>query len=146
VADVLSRHYGEGRLDSEELNERLERAMRAKTRGELRPLLADLPEEMPVPVAGPAGRRGPRPAMFGRGFPAVVVLLVVVAVLLAFLTAHHIGGFFLVAALILVYLRRRHHRDLRRWHSHLHRHATPHWHGPAGPVLADRDSAPPPIY
>ncbi|MGH9489601.1 MAG: DUF1707 SHOCT-like domain-containing protein [Terriglobales bacterium] len=43
MADVLSRHYGDGRLDEAEFNERLGRAMAAKTRGDLRGLLDDLP-------------------------------------------------------------------------------------------------------
>lgn len=143
VADVLSRHYGEGRLDSEELNERLEKAMGAKTRGELKPLLADLPEEMPAPVAGPPGRRHGGRGLLERGFPAALAVLILVALLLALVTVHHIGGFFLIAALAFVYLRRRHYRARRRWHSHLHRHNTPHWHSPSGPVLADPNSAPP---
>ena len=35
VADRLSKHYGDGRLDEEEFNERLDRAMKAKTRSEI---------------------------------------------------------------------------------------------------------------
>jgi hypothetical protein len=36
-------HAGDGRLDADELEDRLERAYAARTRGELVPLLADLP-------------------------------------------------------------------------------------------------------
>src|SRR5215472_17706893 len=54
VADRLSKHYGDGRLDEEEFNERLDRAMKAKTRGDLAGLFDDLPgEEPPRPSAGP---------------------------------------------------------------------------------------------
>ncbi|KUP95682.1 DUF1707 and DUF4870 domain-containing protein [Thermobifida cellulosilytica] len=42
VAEVLQNAYAEGQLDEEELDERLGKAMAAKTRGELQPLVADL--------------------------------------------------------------------------------------------------------
>lgn len=51
VADQLSRHYGDGRLDQAEFNERLERAMNAKTQADLAGLLDDLPAEQPPPEA-----------------------------------------------------------------------------------------------
>src|SRR6266704_2823881 len=43
VADRLSKHYGDGRLDQSEFNERMERAMSAKTQGDFAGLFADLP-------------------------------------------------------------------------------------------------------
>jgi hypothetical protein len=43
VAEVLRKAAGEGRLDLEELDERLEATYRAKTYGELVPITADLP-------------------------------------------------------------------------------------------------------
>ena len=43
VADLLRHAAGEGRLDLEELEERLERTYAAKTYGELVPLTSDLP-------------------------------------------------------------------------------------------------------
>jgi Domain of unknown function (DUF1707) len=52
VADRLSEHYSAGRLDKAEFDERLGRAMQAKTRSELDGLLADLPG------AGPSGAPG----------------------------------------------------------------------------------------
>ncbi|RJK98328.1 DUF1707 and DUF2154 domain-containing protein [Vallicoccus soli] len=59
VAEVLRRAAGDGFLDLEELDERLERAHSARTYGELDALLADLPgaaapgpAALPVPVAG----------------------------------------------------------------------------------------------
>jgi Domain of unknown function (DUF1707) len=77
VADALRRHHVEGRLDTEELQERLERCYAARTTGELAPLLADLPSER---EAGRAPRaRSP--------WPAPPVLAVVLVVLLAFATA-----------------------------------------------------------
>jgi len=49
VVQRLTDAFGEGRLELAELDERVARAYAAKTLGELRPLLADLP--------GPAARR-----------------------------------------------------------------------------------------
>lgn len=45
VAEVLRRAAGEGRLDLEELEERLEHAFAAKTYGDLAPLVRDLPAD-----------------------------------------------------------------------------------------------------
>jgi hypothetical protein len=45
VADRLSRHYADGRLDEDEFNERLDRAMKAKTHADLHGLFADLPDQ-----------------------------------------------------------------------------------------------------
>ena len=65
VADRLSKHYGDGRLDQAEFNERLDRAMSATTRSDLSGLLADLPGTEPPPETGRPGRprppREPRP-------------------------------------------------------------------------------------
>jgi hypothetical protein len=44
VADRLSKHYQEGRLDQIEFNERLDRAMNAKTRADFSGLFYDLPD------------------------------------------------------------------------------------------------------
>jgi hypothetical protein len=56
VAEVLRQAAGEGRLDLEELDERLEATYSAKTYGELVPITMDLP------VAGVAPPPAPRPA------------------------------------------------------------------------------------
>jgi hypothetical protein len=59
VADRLAVHYGDGRLDQEEFDERVSRAMSAKTRADLAGLLDDLPEPDPsMAGAGPAGAPG----------------------------------------------------------------------------------------
>ncbi|MDT0347279.1 DUF1707 SHOCT-like domain-containing protein [Streptomyces litchfieldiae] len=52
VAEVLREAAGEGRLDIDELEERLERALTAKTYGDLEPLTADLPVR-PAALPGP---------------------------------------------------------------------------------------------
>ena len=66
VADRLSKHYGDGRLDEEEFNERLDRAMKAKTRADLDGLFDDLPDvddpPRPVgPAAGGPAAKAPQP-------------------------------------------------------------------------------------
>jgi hypothetical protein len=54
VAEVLRRAAGEGRIDLDELDQRLEAAYAAKTYGELVPITVDLPVAgRPHPVAAP---------------------------------------------------------------------------------------------
>ncbi|HEY3725831.1 MAG TPA: DUF1707 domain-containing protein [Solirubrobacteraceae bacterium] len=43
AAEILRHHHGEGRIDTDELQERIDRCLQAKTIGELDRLLADLP-------------------------------------------------------------------------------------------------------
>ena len=87
VTARLREHFAEGRLTREELDERVTSALNAKTFGELRRVLADLPE--PVAVL-PDGRRpraawsGPAPVFRRRGprlFPLVALLLILAVVL-----------------------------------------------------------------
>jgi Domain of unknown function (DUF1707) len=54
VADLLSQHYGDGRLDQAEFNERLDQAMKAKTYKDLSGLFADLPPTEAAGVSGPS--------------------------------------------------------------------------------------------
>ena len=55
VAELLREAAGEGRLDLEELDERLEATYRAKTYADLVPLTADLPMGRQAPDARPMG-------------------------------------------------------------------------------------------
>jgi hypothetical protein len=58
VADRLSEYFAEGRLDQAEFDDRLGRAMSAKTRADLSGLFSDLPETGAPAVPGhPLGRR-----------------------------------------------------------------------------------------
>jgi Domain of unknown function (DUF1707) len=65
VTARLRDHFAEGRLNREELDERITAALNARTFGELRRVLVDLPEPAPVLATRPAGpglavrRRGP---------------------------------------------------------------------------------------
>jgi Domain of unknown function (DUF1707) len=59
VGEILRRQHVEGRLDTDELNERLERCLAAKTYAELDELVADLPraEAEPRRAGWVPGRR-----------------------------------------------------------------------------------------
>jgi hypothetical protein len=57
VVERLAAHYGAGRLDAEELEERTARANAAKTRGELVVLEADLPDAEPAVAPAPRVKR-----------------------------------------------------------------------------------------
>ena len=80
VADRLSKHYGDGRLDEEEFNERLDRAMKAKTRGDLDGLFDDLPDAdgPPRPSAPPPAVRPPKAPRPRSRLPRVAFLAFVV--------------------------------------------------------------------
>ncbi|HEY1634305.1 MAG TPA: DUF1707 domain-containing protein [Acidimicrobiales bacterium] len=56
IADTLSKHYAEGRLDSDEFDERVGRVMNAKTRGDVVGVLDDLPG-IGSPAPSPPRRR-----------------------------------------------------------------------------------------
>jgi hypothetical protein len=45
IADTLRDHYADGRLESDELEDRIERAYHATTRGDLAALVRDLPSD-----------------------------------------------------------------------------------------------------
>jgi hypothetical protein len=81
VAGRLRDHFAEGRLTREELDDRVTTALNAKTFGELRRVLADLPEPAPVLAPRPAG---PALAMRRRGpgiLPLAALLLLAVILL-----------------------------------------------------------------
>ncbi len=75
VADRLSKHYSDGRLDQATFNERLDRAMKATTQSDLSGLFADLPDTG-APAEGP-------PSRHRRGRGHRILFLIVVAVITA---------------------------------------------------------------
>ncbi len=87
VVDRLREAAGEGRLDPEELEQRLDRALRARTYGDLAELLADLPGDGGVLLrrAGRGTDPAARSAVLGAGLlvavTVAVALVAVVAVL-----------------------------------------------------------------
>jgi hypothetical protein len=61
VSARLREHFAQGRLTSDELDERITVTLNAKTFGDLRGVMADLPD--PAPVGGP--QQGPVPPWAG---------------------------------------------------------------------------------
>jgi Flp pilus assembly protein TadB len=107
VAERLRQAAVEGRLEPDELEERLHTALRARTYGELDPLLRDLPARVP---------RG-RPATTAGGLMlAVTVRLVVLAlVAAALITALAVSAaWWLLCVLVWLSLRTR--RSCAGWH------------------------------
>jgi hypothetical protein len=77
MADRLAAHFAEGRLNQAEFDERVAQAMNAKTRGDLRGLLDDLPEPGPSGTLA-HGQHSPAHPVRHYGNPFFLVLLVVV--------------------------------------------------------------------
>ena len=75
VADRLAQHFSQGRLDQAEFDERVGRAMNAKTRADLSGLFHDLPDTGAPAVPERPRRRG--------GHPVLLAVLLVVAVVAA---------------------------------------------------------------
>lgn len=94
----LQEHFAEGRLTRDELDERVATVLHAKTFGELRGVLADLPEPAPAaqaPLAPLAGRPWPARRHRVRLAP-LFLLLLLTAVLLP------PGGWLVLALLKMV--------------------------------------------
>lgn len=100
VTARLREHFAEGRLTREELDERVTAALSAKTVGDLRRVMVDLPEPAPVlSQAGPLSQGlRPGPVYYRRG-PRLLPLA-----LLVLLIAAAPGAGFAVLALLQVFL------------------------------------------
>ena len=105
----LSEHFQAGRLTAAEFDERAGQALAARTWGELRDLLRDLPAARPGPRAlaatsaaappeRPSGRPAPLPVAVLAGIGIVVAMSVGVA--------HHRWGFWWLLLLVLFVARR----------------------------------------
>jgi hypothetical protein len=75
VVERLRTHAGEGRLELDELEERVESALRARTRGELAALMSDLPR-----LSGRERSRGQRAV--ARASAAMALLPLLLAIVL----------------------------------------------------------------
>jgi Domain of unknown function (DUF1707) len=110
VADRLSKHYSDGRLDETEFHERIDQAMRAKTHADLSGLLADLPAAEPpeAPKAGkPSGPSAPvpRPRPVRRNHRVLeLVLIIVVTVIIWHALVHSIVPWLLIGVLAVLWL------------------------------------------
>ncbi len=105
AAARLRAHHADGRLDTAELQERIDRCYKAKTLGELKQLLADLPGE----TASPQAEREVRHRL-----PIPLIALVPVLLALAAIcgVAHHHGPWLVIpllfiAARLMLFRRRR---------------------------------------
>ncbi len=72
AASYLQEHMAQGRLDAEEFDERLTRALGAKTAADLEPLFTDLPEPRPAELVAPAPFTPPPWSGAGAAVPAPV--------------------------------------------------------------------------
>jgi len=108
VADELSRHYADGRLDDAEFKERLDRAMGAKTRADLAGLTTDLPR-----TTAPTAEPGPRRHL---GLFAVAAVAVVLTVAWSTWAVPHVPWFLVGLVVLFVWSR-------GRWRHHHHDHA-----------------------
>jgi Domain of unknown function (DUF1707) len=121
VTDRLRDAAGEGRLEPEELEERVAAALRARTYGELGRLVADLPRDGEGQWRRPGALA--RPALVGAGLVAAISVVVVLVALVALLVlaAAAIAATWWIAC-VLVWLLS--HRWRRRfggsatWHCH----------------------------
>ena len=88
VADKLSRHYAEGRLDETEFKNRLDTAMSATTRGDLNGLFHDLPHLPSDPPPPPPRRRRIVPVLF-----LVAFLVLLAGATVPFYPLYHVPWF-----------------------------------------------------
>jgi hypothetical protein len=124
VAEQLATHYSDGRLDQAEFDERVSRAMAAKTRGDLDGLFDDLPD--PEPAGASRNARSSHPAVpyrrrrrsgFGRMLLLVVLVIAALSIVSHVLTAFafYVPWFWIAAlvAVVLLVNRSAHHRHDR---------------------------------
>jgi len=112
VADKLSRHFAEGRLDQAEFKERLDTAMSATTRADLQGLFRDLPRLAEDPPPPPPRRR--------RVVPFLLIVLVVAlaagsTVSFPFWVGAHVPWFLIAVVAFFVWRR-------SGWHHHHSHH------------------------
>jgi len=109
VVSELSEHFQAGRLTAGEFDERTGRALTARTWGELRDLLADLPATRPAPHAPAATSVSARPRpSSGRLAPPVIAALAGIGITGAVLVNVTHGRLGLIWLLLPVLLIARH--------------------------------------
>jgi len=157
VAGQLREHFAQGRLAPDELDERISATLGAKTVGDLRRAMADLPDSVVAPGGSgqrsprsPRSPRPPRPRAIGHIRPRIMPLVLIALVAaIAFPGARWAALVFLKIAFVLwlaaclaaaagiIRLRRRARSHWRHghWHGghghggHGHHHAHGGWRG-----------------
>jgi Flp pilus assembly protein TadB len=110
VADMLSKHYGDGRLNQAEFEERLQQAMNAKTQSDFAGLFDDLPD-LADPDAPPTTPKPPRvPRQRGSGSPVIrlgffAAMIVVAVVALTHIITHSLWIWLVLAVVAVLWLR-----------------------------------------
>ena len=132
VATALREHYAQGRLSTDELDERLAAAFSATTQGQLEQVTDDLPPiesaaSVPTPpgVTFPQRRPGRGAAQAATGLLAVVALLGVVAIAAHAGHGEHVPRNIITLVIALLILRGLVFRAFGR-HHHQHR-SHQHW-------------------
>ncbi len=117
AASALSEHFAAGRLDQDELEERLDRAYAAKTAADLAPLFQDLPRPgLPLAASEPDRAAAPRPST---GRSALLVAVLAFAVL--WVAIVRIPPFFLIPLVWIVLARSHRGRRGGPWGAPSHR-------------------------
>lgn len=108
VVSDLSENFQAGRLTATEFEQRTERALAARTWGELRDLLADLPAAPPAPQAPAAASSSDRPLPRGRFAPPVITAVAGIGIAAAVLASVTHGGWgFIWLLLAVLFIARR---------------------------------------
>ena len=127
VADRLAEHFSSGRLDQAEFDERVSRAMSAKTRADLNGLFDDLPEAG-HPGMGQPGTGLPdagAPAGFPRRRHRHPVLLAALVILVVLAAGHVVFPLLWIGFLVVIVLAVTGHFGRGRSH-HDHSHHSHH--------------------
>ena len=109
VLSELSEHFQAGRLTAAEFDERAGQALAARTWGELRDLLRDLPPAGPGPraLAAPSPAAPPeRPSKWPALLPVAALAGIATAVAVSVGVAHHTWGFWWLLLCVLLVARR----------------------------------------
>jgi hypothetical protein len=134
VIAQLRDHFAAGRITPGELDERLSAALNAKTFGDLRRIMADLPGPVPVPLgaAPPAPRATPAWAVRRHPpFPPLILFALLAALLIpgtGWLLAAFVNVILLVWVMTFAVGAIAFGRSRRRWHHH------GGWQGPRYPL------------
>jgi hypothetical protein len=119
VADKLSTHFADGRLDEAEFKERLDAAMGAKTQGDLSGLFDDLPP-LATDRGGPVVPDDRQHRRRRRSIPVMATIMIVALIGLASVPPVHWFHvpWFLIGILAVFFWSRLVHRRHHDWHRH----------------------------